>query len=47
MAASTDPYYDKAGAGSQGSRMDRWNYRAWTPGLERMFAPTEATDKWY
>jgi hypothetical protein len=47
MAASTDPYYDKAGAGAQGSRMDRWNYRAWTPNLERMFAPTEATDKWY
>ena len=26
---------------------ERWNYRQWTPGLERMFAPTEAKENWY
>lgn len=45
MAASKDPYYDSSAPG--GSRMDRWNYQSWTPGLERMFAPTEAKQDWY
>jgi hypothetical protein len=45
MAASKDPYYDTTAPG--GSRMDRWNYQAWTPGLERMFAPTNQTQDWY
>jgi hypothetical protein len=43
MAASTDPYYDT----NKPSRMSKWDYTAWTPGLERMFAPTEATQNWY
>jgi hypothetical protein len=48
VAASMDPYYDKTGASmGQGSRMGRWNYQAWTPGLERMYAPTEATPSWF
>lgn len=48
VAASTDPYYNKvATAGGQGSRMGRWNYQAWTPGLERMFAPSDETQNWF
>jgi hypothetical protein len=45
-AASTsavDPFFESGTKGSQG----RWNYRQWTPGLERMFAPTEAKAQWY
>lgn len=45
MAASKDPYYDSTAPG--GSRRDRWNYQAWTPGLERMFAPDEPRADWY
>jgi hypothetical protein len=46
MAASQDPYYDtKAGAGK--GRMGKWDYQAWTPGLERMFAPTAPKENWY
>ena len=48
MAAAKDPYYDATapGAGSS-SRMGRWNYQAWTPGLERMFAPDSPRQDWY
>lgn len=45
MAAAKDPYYDTTAPG--GSRMDRWNYQAWTPGLERMFAPSAQRTDWY
>jgi hypothetical protein len=45
MAAAKDPYYDPTAPG--GSRMDRWNYQAWTPGLERMFGPTEPRTDWH
>ncbi len=46
VAAAKDPYYNTS-AGTAGSRMDRWNYQSWTPGLERMFAPTEPQANWY
>ena len=43
-----DPYFDKNAPGANPSKF--WNYndfRAWTPGLERMFAPTADTKAWY
>jgi len=44
-AAAVDPYYD-ATAPSGKSRIGKWDYQAWTPGLERMFSPTNATQAW-
>jgi hypothetical protein len=38
-----DPYFDK----SSHSNLDRWDYREWTPGLERMFGPTQPQAAWY
>jgi hypothetical protein len=29
------------------SRDGKWDYASWTPGLERMFAPTEPQPNWY
>ena len=29
------------------TRDGKWDYSSWTPGLERMFAPTEPQTKWY
>jgi hypothetical protein len=43
-AAATDPYYDTSNPGR--TRTGKWDYQAWTPGLERMFAPTNPTEKW-
>jgi hypothetical protein len=44
-----DPYFDKQGI--RDSERDRfWSYEdfnKWTPGLERMFAPTAITKDWY
>jgi hypothetical protein len=40
-----DPFYEPS-LGSSG-RQGKWNYRQWTPGLERMFAPTEPRTNWY
>jgi hypothetical protein len=42
-AAAKDPYYDTAGGKS---RIGKWDYQAWTPGLERMFSPTNSTQAW-
>jgi hypothetical protein len=42
MAASNDPYYD-----TTPKQKRSWDYQAWTPGLERMFAPTEPKQSWY
>jgi hypothetical protein len=43
-AAARDPFYDTSNPGR--TRTGKWDYQAWTPGLERMFAPTNATEKW-
>lgn len=40
---SLDPFYEPGSS----SHIGKWNYRQWTPGLERMFAPTEPREKWY
>jgi len=44
-----DPYFDKAGVGDQDNNRF-WNYKdfnKWTPGLERMFAPTADNRAWF
>jgi len=40
---SADPYFDN----SIRTRRNKWDYTKWTPGLERMFAPTYAKKDWY
>ena len=40
--SSRDSFY----AGGQGSA-NPWQYTAWTPGLERVFAPTDPKQNWY
>ena len=44
-AAARDPFYDMNNGGK--ARVGKWDYQAWTPGLERMFAPTNETRNWY
>jgi hypothetical protein len=41
--AALDPFYEPGTSTRQG----RWNFRQWTPGLERMFPPTESRTNWY
>lgn len=43
--SAIDPFYEPNHGG--GSKTGRWSYRQWTPGLERMFAPTEARADWH
>jgi len=43
-AAARDPFYDTTQVGK--SRLGKWDYQAWTPGLERMFAPTNEKQHW-
>jgi hypothetical protein len=44
-AAARDPFYDtNVGAGK--TRIGKWDYQAWTPGLDRMFGPTNDTQNW-
>jgi hypothetical protein len=43
MNTSLDPFYEPTNSVHTG----KWGYRQWTPGLERMFAPTEPREKWY
>lgn len=43
IAAGLDPYYTP----NPSTRTGRWDYMRWTPGLERMFAPTYPTKDWY
>jgi hypothetical protein len=43
-----DPYFDKSGVGDKDNQK-YWKYEdfnKWTPGLERMFAPTLPTKEW-
>jgi hypothetical protein len=44
MSAERDPFYEMK---DRNTKQDRWDYRQWTPGLERMFAPTEPRANWY
>lgn len=43
-AAAKDPFYDTTNGGK--ARMGKWDYQTWTPGLDRMFAPTNPTKDW-
>jgi len=45
-AAAKDPFYDTTNGGGR-ARMGKWDFQAWTPGLERMFAPTNSKQEWY
>jgi hypothetical protein len=45
VAAAKDPFYDTTNGGK--TRLGKWDYQAWTPGLDRMFAPTNPTENWY
>jgi hypothetical protein len=42
MAAGRDPFYEP----TTSTRSSRTDYMRWTPGLERMFAPTHPTTDW-
>ena len=45
---SKDAFFDEGSdAVEKKSRTNRWDYTAWTPGLERMFAPSKAQQDWY
>jgi hypothetical protein len=45
---SQDSFFDEGSAAvEKKSRANRWDYTAWTPGLERMFAPTKPQQQWY
>ena len=39
----SDPFFTP----SEKTRDGKWDYTSWTPGLERMFAPTQARLNWY
>lgn len=43
LAAGLDPFFQKGGSVREG----RYDYTQWTPGLERMFAPTHPIKDWY
>lgn len=43
-ALAPDRFFEE---GVKSSRTNKWDYTAWTPGLERMFAPTESKSNWY
>jgi hypothetical protein len=42
MAAGLDPFFEKGSSAREG----RFDYHQWTPGLERMFAPTYPVKEW-
>ena len=44
-----DPFFDKAGVVDyDNNRVWKYNdFTKWTPGLERMFAPTNDTQAWF
>ena len=43
IAVGLDPFYTP----QPSNRMNRWDYTKFSPGLERTFAPTFATENWY
>jgi len=46
--STTDPFFDPGTTAVETKgRSNKWNYTSWTPGLERMFAPTEEQQQWY
>jgi hypothetical protein len=46
--SSRDSFYSGGGAAAGGGgSTNPWQYTAWTPGLERVFSPTEPKQDWY
>lgn len=46
--SSRDSFYSGGGAATGGGgSTNPWQYTAWTPGLERVFSPTEPKQDWY
>jgi hypothetical protein len=45
QSQAVDPFFETTARDK--SRGDKWDYTSWTPGLERMFAPTQPKEKWY
>lgn len=43
VAVGLDPFFTP----SASTKLDRWDYTKFTPGLERMFAPTYPTVEWF
>lgn len=43
-ALAPDRFFEE---GVKSSRTNKWDYTAWTPGLERMFAPDAPRSNWY
>lgn len=43
VQSGLDPFFTP----SNKTRDGKWDYTSWTPGLERMFAPTEPQTNWY
>jgi hypothetical protein len=43
VSVGLDPFFTP----SASTKLDRWDYTKFTPGLERMFAPTYPTVEWY
>lgn len=43
VSVGLDPFFTPSAA----TKLDRWDYTKFTPGLERMFAPTYPTVEWY
>ena len=42
-SAGLDPFFSPGNK----TRMGKWDYQSWTPGLERMFAPSEPRTNWF
>ncbi len=43
-ALAPDRFFEE---GVRSTRTNKWDYTAWTPGLERMFAPSDSKSNWY
>ena len=43
-ALAPDRFFEE---GVKSTRTNKWDYTAWTPGLERMFSPTNPKSNWY
>jgi hypothetical protein len=43
LQGGLDPFFSPG----QKTRDGKWDYTSWTPGLERMFAPTEPRTNWF
>jgi hypothetical protein len=48
QAAADNAFEPPSGGGVPvKTNKNKWDYTAWTPGLERMFAPSSPTQSWY